>query len=168
MSVKSQKKRGRGFTLVELLIVVAIIGILAAIAIPNLLMAVQRSKERRTMVNIRNVATSWEARATDTGSYNAAGIAGVSIPIPIDDLAGVLSPTYIRNMPTKDGWGYVMNAYANQAMGAAQPASKYVLVSAGRDGEFQDDPPAGPFSNFDCDIVFSQGFFYSYPNSIQP
>ena len=43
-------KRGlKGFTLIELLIVVAIIGIIVAIAIPNLLNAIQRAKQKRTM-----------------------------------------------------------------------------------------------------------------------
>src|SRR5205814_4490670 len=52
--------------------------ILAAIAIPNLLTAMQRSKQKRTMADLRTIATAWEARATDLNKYNAAG--AISIP----------------------------------------------------------------------------------------
>ena len=47
------KRNSKGFTLIELLIVVAIIGIIVAIAIPNLLNAIQRAKQRRSMGDIR-------------------------------------------------------------------------------------------------------------------
>jgi type II secretion system protein G len=59
------KKREAGFTLIELLIVIAIIGILAAIAIPNLLNAVQRGKQKRSMSDMRTMATAVEAYAVD-------------------------------------------------------------------------------------------------------
>ena len=49
----------RGFTLIELLIVVAIIGIIAVILIPNLLDALQKSKQKRTVADIRDTGAAW-------------------------------------------------------------------------------------------------------------
>lgn len=57
------------FTLIELLIVVAIIAILAAIAVPNFLEAQVRSKVSRSKTDIRTFATALEAYAVDHTKY---------------------------------------------------------------------------------------------------
>jgi len=59
----------RAFTLIELLIVVAIIAILAAIAVPNFLEAQTRSKVSRAKSDMRALATAIEAYQVDENSY---------------------------------------------------------------------------------------------------
>lgn len=59
----------KAFTLIELLIVIAIIAILAAIAIPNFLMAQVRSKVARTKNDLKTLATALEAYYVDNNAY---------------------------------------------------------------------------------------------------
>ncbi len=62
-------KKRSAFTLIELLIVVAIIAILAAIAVPNFLEAQTRSKVSRTKADMRTMATALEAYYVDNNKY---------------------------------------------------------------------------------------------------
>ena len=65
----SFRKRNKGFTLIEILIVVAIIGILVAIATPLLLEALQRAKQKRTMEDMRNISVGLECYMVDYTKY---------------------------------------------------------------------------------------------------
>ncbi len=68
---KLHARRG-GFTLIELMIVVAIIGILAAIAIPNFLRFQLRAKAGEAKVNIAAIRTAEEGRFAEFGTYQPA------------------------------------------------------------------------------------------------
>ena len=145
-------RRQRGFTLIELLIVVAIIGIIAAIAIPNLLNAINRGRQKRSMADMRSIATAVEAYAVDNSFYPK-GIADQAIETHI-------SPTYLKNMPDNDGWRRAWNITVDAS------GQNYTVESFGRDGTDEADVQ-GITSDFDSDIVYSNGVFVKYPEGIQ-
>ncbi|HSB62662.1 MAG TPA: prepilin-type N-terminal cleavage/methylation domain-containing protein [Thermoanaerobaculia bacterium] len=165
-----KKRNNKGFTLIELLIVVAIIGIIVAIAIPNLLNAIQRAKQKRSMGDMRTAGTAAEAYAVDFNHYPAAAgytlPGGLTYPATLTFKAGTptleeqVTPTYVRLLPLTDGW----NSYFLY-MGIAQD---YLVASNGKDGKTEGAAaPWGETTNFNNDIIFVDGQFAQYPAGSQ-
>ena len=153
------KKNAKGFTLIELLIVVAIIGIIAAIAIPNLLNAIQRGKQKRSMGDLRTVATANEAYSIDNNLYVVQSTAGAVSAVGSD-----LEPTYVKKVPQKDGWSTDFQ-YVTDAAG-----SEYTITSFGKDkaaGGGGTVASNGSTTDFKNDIIFSTGSFVQFPDGTQ-
>ena len=141
------------------LVLVAIVGILAAIAIPNFLTAMQRAKQKRSLADMRTVATALESYAVEEAAYPDA--------TSMDDLSPLLVPKYVEQVPAVDGWGTELR-YACWPAGECR---SYALISAGSDKTFEhdsvEDYAAGTTKSFDADIVFTDGRFLQYPEGIQ-
>ena len=145
------KSSQKGFTLIELLIVVAIIGIIAAIAIPNLLNAIDRGKQKRTMADMRSVGTAIESYAVDNNVYPAAS-AATTLKTLIE------SGAYMKIMPTADGWNY--------SFVVDSTATQYTLYSVGKDGTGSTCASAQT-TLFTDEICFINGQFLRYPAGSQ-
>ncbi len=109
------KNNQKGFTLLELLIVIVIIGILAVLIIPNLASGPARARDSQRKQDLRNIKTALEAYHVDNSSY----------PQTTDVLDDGSTP-YMKSVPQdpKNSGVYVYGYTPD-----ADPANNYVLVA---------------------------------------
>ena len=88
-NLRARREDERGFTLIELMVVVLIIAILIAIAIPTFLGAKSRAQDKAAQSSLRNALTNAKGIYTDQDSYGAtsAALVGVAGP-PATGLTG--------------------------------------------------------------------------------
>jgi len=155
--------------------VILAIAFLSWIAVPNVLTARNRSRQKRTMADMRTIAAALEARASDVNSYAIVPDAhnenpGTSVEAfttlhheSFADLERALVPKYIKKLPRKDGWGVDFDIRTGDYIGKGK-ATMYALRSYGSDRRADGDSYTSRISKaFREDIVFSNGAFFQYP-----
>ena len=106
----------RGFTLIEVLIVIVILGVLAAIAIPKYSQAKAKAYFAVMRTDLRNVMTAQEAYQQLAGTYYAG-----PIPVPGTDLTASAGVTITLSDVTATGWA----ATATHAAAAGRVCAVY-------------------------------------------
>ena len=169
--------RQGGFSIVELVLVILIIGLIASIMIPNLIDALHKAKQRRTMGELRLIGTAWMSWLTDNAGASAAGaqqtykVTGFNA-LTYAQIYNYLHPSdtffYMQEVPERDPWGSQLTFYLNSN---TLSDSQLLLCAAARDNIYEtcngtDDIPIGPFvaTNFDQDIVWADGFLVRWPD----
>lgn len=160
------RRSRRGFTLIEVLIVSAIIGILVAMATSNLRSVMNRARQKRTMADMRTLALGIDSYQTDVNGFPAA--AGYALPSGLDlptatigAIVSEIAPTYLRSVPLVDGW----NSWFTY--GTDPLRTNYALRSNGADGTADASPPLGETHLFENDIILVNGSFVQFPEGLQ-
>ncbi len=149
--VKSNNNLGiGGFVLLP---AIATAGVVAAVAIPNLLTAMQKGKQKSTMGDMKAISVALESYIVDNGRVPK----GSSLA----EIQKDLQPFYIKMLPLKDGWGHDL-------LYTSTGKSSYSIASPGKDGVFNGWNQAGFYpmtgiEGFANDIILANGQFVYGP-----
>jgi type II secretion system protein G len=167
----SSKKKSKALPVILILLAVGligfcVIGIIAAIAIPNFLAASQKARQARAVADLRAVGAACQQFRSDKGAFPDTGHdegAYYSIVSTLE-LKSFLEPDYTEVVPVNDPWG---NAYS---YGVSQDNTEFILICDGSDGKNTlERIPETPITTscFEDEIVFENGDFVQKPEGPQ-
>jgi len=143
----------RGFSMVELLIVVAVIGLIVAIAVPNLVNAIQRARQTRSVADLSAIAKAVSMYQQDQAEYP------IQTPLGDADFLKSTLLTYMGSFQATDGW---MRSFMYVSDG-----HEYTILSYGMDGFASLPYTRGSTNLFNADIVITNGMFLQWPEGVQ-
>jgi general secretion pathway protein G len=127
---RSRRSSRRGFTLVELLLVLVILGILAAIVVPKFGGRTEQARITAAVTQISTFGTALNAFEVDTGSYPRGQDGLRQLLVAPPDVTGWRGPYLMSDIPL-DPWG---RAYLYEFPGRVNTTG-YDIVSMGPDGQ---------------------------------
>ncbi len=131
----------RGFTLIELMIVVVILGLLATTVMPKILSKPDQARQTKAAVDIRSIQSALAMFKTDTGRFPTTS-EGLQALVANPGLKGFDSEGYLERVPN-DPWG---NPYIYISPGLH--SKDYDLESLGKDGEDGGDDKDGDIESW--------------------
>jgi len=136
-----RKRRQAGFTMIELLVVMVILGLLAALVAPNFFGQAEKARVKTARLQIANLSTALDAMALDTGRYPSAqeGLRALLDPPSGMDM---WDGPYLKKLP-KDPWNH------EYVYRGPQGSSDYEILCYGADGSPGGDGGNADISNLD-------------------
>ena len=131
-----EQRRQSGFTMIELLVVMVILGLLAALVAPNIFGVASKARVKTAKLQIANLATALDALALDTGRYPS-GQEGLRSLLEGPSGMEMWDGPYLKKLP-KDPWNHEYVYRGGQSSG------QYEILCYGADGS-----PGGEGENAD-------------------
>ena len=144
----SSKNDEAGFTILELLVVLAVIAVLAGIALNTAFYAFDVSRAGRTVSDMRGISTAVMKYESDHGGIPGGGLQ------PVADVVAATGREMAGTVAEEDGWGntiYYEDVVVNGEI-------TFRLYSYGKDG-IPDGSVTGNYVDFYTDIVVESGTF---------
>lgn len=155
---------------IKIALITTLIALVVWVAATNFMTSLERSRQNKTMADVRNIATALEARATDFKSYTMGPVrrlpAGTFHRVPQAEVERALIPVYVRKLPRLDGWGQPIRVYVGgyDEKGRAQD---YLVRSFGSDRRADTSRYVmGVTNSLQEDVVFSNGNFIRRPEGL--
>jgi general secretion pathway protein G len=130
LSLRRKKRRAGGFTLIELMIVLFILGLLAALVAPRLMSRLGKAKQKTAQAQIQLLATALDLFHLDAGRYPTTEEGLKALREKPENLPAWGGPYLDKSVP-KDPWG---RPYVYKSPGEHGPYDLYSLGADGAEG----------------------------------